>query len=97
MERIFYNKKAAIAFIAAIVVLVLLLCMLLATLTQMASLNQRVEKLNDLIVAAKNDETKKAELLEYMKTDNYVIEWAKQHGRISKDDISWIEDAQGGK
>ncbi len=43
MERIFYNKKISIMFVAAMLVLLLLVCMLLTTLTQMASMNQRVK------------------------------------------------------
>ncbi|MCX4285982.1 MAG: hypothetical protein OSJ68_01600 [Clostridia bacterium] len=97
MERIFYNKKISIMFVAAMLVLLLLVCMLLTTLTQMASMNQRVKDLDALIKRAKADETAKQELIEYMKTDEYVMKWAEQTGRIPKDDISWVKDNIEGK
>ena len=40
---------------------------------------------------------KKQELIEYMKTDEYVMKWAEQTGRIPKDDISWVKDNIEGK
>lgn len=92
MERIFYNKKTSILFVTAMLVLILLVCMLLVTLTQMVSMTQRVEQLNALIAAAKEDVSKKEELLKYMETDEYVINWAIQHDRLSDDDISWIKE-----
>ena len=91
MERLFYRKTTAAIFVAAILILVLLLCMLLVTLTQMSSLNARAEELNNLIQQAKADETKMQELLEYMKSNEYVKEWAEKHDRISEEDISWVE------
>lgn len=84
-------------FVAAMLVLLLLVCMLLTTLTQMASMNQRVKDLDALIKRAKADETAKQELIEYMKTDEYVMKWAEQTGRIPKDDISWVKDNIEGK
>ena len=91
MERIFYRKWTAAIFIAAILVVVLLLCMLLVTLTQMSSLNARAEELVNLIHEAQQDETKLQQLLEYMKSNDYVREWAEKNDRISEDDLSWVK------
>ena len=63
----------------------------------MSSLNASAEELNNLIQQAKVDETKMEELLEYMKTNEYVKEWAKNHDRISGDDITWIESLTSSK
>ena len=73
-------------------ILVLLVCMLLVTLMQMSSLKQRAEKLNEMIAAARQDEQKLQELIDYLKTDDYVREWAENHNRINSDDITWLND-----
>ena len=91
MERIFYKKSTAAIFVAAILVLVLLVCMLLVTLTQMSSLNARVERLQTLIDEAKEKNEVTKELLEYLQSDDYVRKWAEEHERINQDDISWLE------
>ena len=92
MSRIFYRKSTSIAFVAAMLILVLLVCMLLVTLMQMSSLKQRAEKLNEMIAAARQDEQKLQELIDYLKTDDYVREWAENHNRINSDDITWLND-----
>ena len=92
MERIFYSKKTSIMFVVAMLVLLILVCMLLTALTQMASMRHRAEYLAELIESAKKDEQAKQELIEYMKTDDYVIKWAEQNNKIKKDDILWIQE-----
>lgn len=92
MEKIFYNKKTSIAFVAAALVLILLVCILLITLTQLISMQQRVETLNAILKENTEEKARKEALLEYKKTDEYVIEWAIQHGRLSEDDVSWIKE-----
>lgn len=77
--------------IAALMVLVFLLCMLLITLTQLTSLKQKVERLTELVKAAEQDEAAKQELLEYRKTDKYVIEWAIKMNLIPDDVINYIK------
>lgn len=44
--------------------------------------------------AAKNDEQSKQELLEYRKTDKYVIEWAERMNMIPDDVINYIKDLE---
>ena len=85
MERIFYSKKTSIMFVVAML-------MLLTALTQMASMKHRAEYLAELIESAKKDEQAKQDLIEYMKTDDYVIKWAEQNNKIKKDDILWIQE-----
>ncbi len=91
MSKLFYKKSTAIAVITALLILVLLVCMLLVTLMQMSSLNQRAERLEELIAEAREQETITQELAEYLKTDDYVRKWAEEHGRIKGDDITWLE------
>lgn len=91
MERLFYKKNLAILMIAALMVLVFLLCMLLITLTQLTSLKQKAERLTELVNAAEQDEAAKQELLEYRKTDKYVIEWAIKMNLIPDDVINYIK------
>lgn len=90
--RLFYKKSTSILAVAAIIVLIFLLCMLLIVLTQLNSLKQTSEKLQALVDAAKSDENAKQELIEYRKTDKYVIEWAAQIGLIPEDVINFIQN-----
>ena len=91
MERIFYRKSTAIAFVTAILVLLILVCILLVFLAQLSSLNARVEELNDVIQRAEGDvEVLKKELADRDDIE-YVIKWAEAHGRISKDDVQWLK------
>lgn len=90
MSHMFRNKKISILLVALTLVVLILLCMLLITLTQMSSLKQRTEKLQSLIDESKKQGEATQELIEFMKTDEYVKRWAESNGRISKDDILWI-------
>lgn len=92
MTKVFYKKSTAIAFIAAILVLILLVLILLVTLMQMTSLNQRAEQLAELIADAKKQGEITQELADYLKTDDYVREWATENGRIPSDDVVWLEN-----
>ncbi len=92
MEKLFYKKKTAILMIAAIIVLVFLLCMLLITLTQLTSLNQKVEKLELLVKQAEEDQAAKEELIQYRQTDKYVIDWAIKMNLIPDDVINYIQN-----
>ena len=92
MERLFYKKKFAVLTIALTIVLVFLFCVLLGFLVQYATLTPRVDELHAMITAAQNDEAKKQELLEYRKTNEYVIEWAKSMGYLTEDETVWLEN-----
>ena len=90
MSKIFYRKSTSIAFMAAMLILVLLVCMLLVELTQLADFNHRTEKLNKLIADVQAHKAELEELVEFLKTDTYVRQWAEEHGRINGDDITWL-------
>ena len=92
MERIFYKKWTSILFVVAILVVVLLLCLLLTNLVQLSALNDRVETLQGLIDDARAKGEATEELLEFLKSDDYVRQWAEQQGRLDKDDIVWLKD-----
>ncbi len=92
--RLFYKKSTSILIVAAIIVLIFLFCMLLITLTQLTSLKQKSERLQAMVEAAQNDEQSKQELLEYRKTDKYVIEWAERMNMIPDDVINYIKDLE---
>ncbi len=91
MNKMFYKRSTAILFVALTLILVLLVCMLLVTLMQMSSLNARADKLNQLIEAAKEDESRLNELKEYLQSDEYVKKWAVENGRVQQEDIVWVE------
>ncbi len=97
MGHVFRNKKLAILTVAAIMIVLLLACMLLATLTQMTALNQRAEMLKARIKQLCVKEVELKDLLEFMKTDEYVKLWAENNGRMSEDDIRWIANQVSGK
>ena len=90
MNHIFRKKINSILMVAAALILLILVCILLISLTQMSSLNQRAEKLQSLIDESKRQGEATQELIEFMKTDEYVKRWAESNGRISQDDIVWI-------
>ena len=92
MDRIFYRKTTSILFVTAILVLLILACMLLVSLTQLSALNARVDELTALIDRAKEDVEAKNELLEYMQSNDYVRKWAEANGRISAEDVQWLEE-----
>ncbi len=92
MERLFYKKKFAVMTIALTVVLVFLLCVLLGFLVQYTNIIAVNNRMSELIEAAKADEKKKEELLEYRKTNEYVIEWAEKMGYLKDDVVKWLED-----
>lgn len=95
MSHMFRNKKISILLVALTLIVLILLCMLLTTLTQWSSLNQRAEKLQSLIDESKRQGEATQELIDFMQTDEYVKRWAENNGRISKDDILWIAQQVG--
>ena len=92
MGGLFYKKSLAILMVAAAVVLIFLLCMLLTFLTQYSSLKQKAEHLTALVEQAQTDEAAKQELINYRKTDKYVIEWAIRMNLIPDDVINYIQN-----
>ena len=92
MIRIFRSKKIAVLIVAAAVVALLLAWMLLITLSQMSSLNQSAVNLQNQIEKLNGQKIELNDLLEFMKTDEYVKRWAENNGRMSEDDILWIAD-----
>lgn len=92
MERLFYKKKFAVMTIALMVVLVFLLCVLLGFLVQYTNLISVDARLREMIKAAENDEKKKQELIEYRKTNEYVIEWAERMGYLKEDVTVWLDE-----
>ena len=90
MERIFYRKSTSILFVTATLVLLMLVCMLLVFLTQLASLNSRADALAERIQQAKSDQETLNQLLEEKDSIDYVIKWAEKNGRISKNDVQWL-------
>lgn len=97
MMKIFYKKWSAAMFVAAVLIVVLLLCMLLVTLTQLASLNNRAKEMERLIHQAQNNEIELEELIRYMESNEYVQKWAEENDRISDKDISWVRDKLSSK
>lgn len=97
MGHVFHNKKLAVLIVAAVMIILLLACMLLATLTQMTALNHRAEMLQAQIKQQCDKEVELNDLLEFMKTDEYVKRWAESNGRMSGDDILWIANQVSGK
>lgn len=92
MDRIFYKKTTSILFVTAILVVVLLACILLVFLTQLSSLNAQAEELHDWIQQAQTDVEVKNKLLEDRDSIEYVKKWAEKNGRISDQDVQWLED-----
>ena len=79
-------------FVAALLVILMLTCILLVMLTQMSSLNARAEELADMINRAKEDITVLQKELADRQDIDYVIKWAEENGRISKEDVQWLKD-----
>lgn len=90
MGVLFHKKSTAILTIAAILLVVLLVCALLITLSQMMSLNSRAQSLSVLVKNILENNADKQELLDFMKTDEYVVRWAELQGLVEKSQISYI-------
>lgn len=97
MEQLFHKKSTAILTTAAILLVVLLLCALLITLSQMTSMKARAETLQKLLNNAKQNNDEKQALLDFIKTDEYVVRWAEGQGLIRQDDVTYIESVKGEK
>ena len=91
MDRIFYRKTTSILFVTAILVVLILVCMLLVSLMQLSALNAQADALNEKIQQADGDREALEKLLEDMDSIDYVIKWAEENGRISKDDVKWLK------
>ena len=92
MEQIFYKKSTSILFVTAVVVVLILACILLAFLTQLSALHAKVEEMQEKIAEYNERKISNQELLDYMQSNEYVRKWAEANGRISQDDIKWVED-----
>ena len=92
MEMIFHRKITSVLFVTAMLVLLVLVCMLLVSLTQLSSLNAKADVLNQKIQKAQEDQAYMEELLDYMKSNDYVRKWAEDHDRINQDDIKWLNE-----
>lgn len=95
MIRMFRSKKISVLIVAAIVLALLLICMLLAMLSQWTSLKQRAERLKVQIQEQAGKEVELNDLLDFMKSDEYVRRWAESNGRMSQDDIRWMAEHLG--
>lgn len=78
--------------VAATVVLIFLLCILMTFLAQNSNLKATAENLKAMVEDAKRDEDAIQKLLEYRKTNAYVIEWAIKKGMIPDTVINYIQD-----
>lgn len=88
--KIFYKKSTAIVFIAAMLVLVLLICMLLVSLTQMASVRQQAKNLRQMVENGEATKTQLQDDLEKKKTIEYIEEWAAKNNYVKQEDIIWV-------
>ncbi len=91
MGKIFYNKKLAVLFVALAIIVVFLLFILLTSLTQLATMNSKMSEVRKLIEAAQTDSQSLEALKEYRQTNEYVIEWAIKNGKLTQDQIKWLE------
>ena len=92
MGLIFHRKSTSIMFVAATLVLLMLVCMLLVSLTQLSSLNAQAEALHEKIQQAETDKSVLDELLADREKIEFVIKWAEANGKISQDDVKWLND-----
>ena len=92
MELIFHKKLTSILFVTAIIVVLILVCILLASLTQLSSLNAQLDALNERIAEAKTNQETLEKLLEDRESIDFVIKWAEENGRISDQDVQWLKD-----
>lgn len=86
MEKLFYKKWTSVMAIVAVLVIVLLLCMLLTFLAQQSAFEQRIQKIEAYKQQAEKDVETQKTIIEYKKTDEYVIEWAISQGLVNRDD-----------
>ncbi len=91
MRNIFLSKKLAYVIVALALVVLLLVFILMTQLSQMASLNDRVEHLKSLIEYKDNEIQQTTELLEYLESNEYIMQWAIEHNLLPEGADSWIK------
>lgn len=91
MRKIFLNKKLSYLIVAATVVLLLLVFILMTQLSQMASFNDRIAQLNALIEIKDGEIQQTNELIEYLQSNEYITQWAIEHGLLPEGADSWIK------
>lgn len=89
-KNIFLNKKLSYVLLLLAIIVVVLGCILLTNLSQIQSLNAQCDRLEQLIEDVNKGIVDKQEALDYIKSNEYIFEWAKENGRITEDDIAWI-------
>ena len=94
MNKIFQNKRTAFLIVCLTLVLVLLVCVLVTMLMQYSALTARAETLSALIDKAMQDTADADKLWQYMQTDEYVYEWARNNGKLTEDQINWVVSQQ---
>ena len=94
MNKIFQDKKIAFILVTLTLVMVLLVCILVTMLMQYSTLTARANNLSAMIDKAMQDTASAEQLWEYMQTDEYVYEWARNNGKLTEDQINWVTGQQ---
>lgn len=90
MVRLFYKKGISILIVALTVVLVILVCTLLATLVQDRTLKANYTKIEEMVRKAQDEQISTEEMLEYKNSNEYIIQWAIEHGYLPDDVVLYI-------
>ncbi len=94
MNKLFQDKKTAFILVTLTLVMVLLVCVLVTMLMQYSTLTARADNLSAMINKAMHDTASAEQLWEYMQTDEYVYEWARNNGKLTEDQINWVTGQQ---
>lgn len=90
MRKIFLNKKLSCLLIALTMVLILLLLIFITMLDQLASFDSKLQELQRLTEAVQEDKSKLEEYKEFCSSNEYVFQWAIDHGMVPEDAQTWI-------
>ncbi|MCM1043409.1 MAG: hypothetical protein NC350_04295 [Corallococcus sp.] len=91
MRKIFLNKKLTFLLLSLALVVVMLAAILITQLDQLASFKTEVARLEALIKVENGQIKQTTELLEYLKSNEYIREWAIEHGMLPSDAHTWGE------
>lgn len=94
MKEIFYKKGLTRVLIALTLVLVLLLFVLITFLSQKASFDAKLAELEKLLTEAQTEQERLEQKKKYQESDEYIWQWAVNHGMVNEEDSSWIPSSK---
>ena len=89
------NKKLLFVVILCLVVLIVMIAWLTTLLIQQNAFKRRVQQLKEMINTNSFDIERYREELDYRNSWEFCIQWAKENGLLTQNELLWILDNLG--